>query len=107
MPTVYFRISQTSPEATSTKAPTAATPISWVTSRPVPPPKNRPPRADREVTPSWANRPMHTVPNTPQHRWTEVAPTGSSTWTLSKNSTAKTTSTPAAAPMIREEPTLT
>ena len=89
------------------KAPTASTPISWVSSREVPPPKKRPFRTESVVTPSWANRPIHRVPNTPQHRWTEVAPTGSSTWMRSKNSTAKTTSTPARAPMSREEATLT
>ena len=54
------------------------------------------------VTPSWANRPIHRVPNTPQHRWTEVAPTGSSIFARSKNTTANTTITPAMAPMMRE-----
>src|SRR5688500_6409072 len=49
-----------------------------------------------------ANRPTHSVPNTPLTRCTDVAPTGSSILILSNPSTASTTSTPATAPMPTE-----
>src|SRR5699024_11288388 len=88
MPTVYLRASQTRPDVTKVKPPTARTPSSWTPSRPAPPPNSRPLRVARVVTPSSAKRPTHRVPNTPQHRWTAVAPTGSSTWSLSKKPTA-------------------
>ena len=101
MPTVYLRASQTRPEVTKVNAPTAKTPRTWTPSRPKPPPNSRPLRVARVVTPSSEKMPTHRVPNTPQHRWTAVAPTGSSTWSLSKKPTANTTSTPASAPMIR------
>ena len=56
---------------------------------------------------SCAKSPTQMVPKTPQTRCTESAPTGSSSFTLSKNSTANTTITPAIRPMMTELPTLT
>ena len=41
------------------------------------------------------------MPHTPFTQWTETAPTGSSTWILSKKNTLRTTSTPPMAPMSR------
>ena len=51
--------------------------------------------------------PAARVPQAPQTPCTEMAPTGSSTRILSKNSTEKTTSTPATAPMMMALPGVT
>ena len=61
----------------------------------MPPPKSRPSPVVFGMIESCAKRPTQIVPKTPQTRCTESAPTGSSSFTLSKKSTAKTTSTPA------------
>ena len=47
-----------------------------------------------------ANSPTQIVPNMPPTRWTDRAPTGSSSLILSNNRTEKTTSTPAMRPMM-------
>src|SRR3990172_2081107 len=56
---------------------------------------------------SWASRPSIKVPKTPHMRWTEMAPTGSSTLIRSKKRTERTTKTPAPRPMMSESATLT
>src|SRR5688572_7344531 len=59
------------------------------------------------ITAGEANSPTQIVPNTPPTRWTESAPTGSSTLNLSQQRTDSTTRPPATAPMIAAAPTLT
>ena len=63
------------------KMPMLMMPISWLTSWA---PPARPPKM-----------PTARVPHMPATRWTDMAPTGSSILTLSKNSTEKTTMAPA------------
>src|SRR5688572_21197344 len=59
------------------------------------------------MTVGLANSPTQIVPNMPQTRWTQRAPTGSSSRSLSNISTLKTTSAPAAVPMIAAPATVT
>src|SRR5437870_6491845 len=75
----------------------------------IPPPVSRPGFAAAAAgqTVGFANNPKQSVPNTPFTKWTEVAPTGSSTWTRSKKNTARTTRIPAMTPMMKELATLT
>src|SRR3989338_3645510 len=94
-------------EATSTKPPPATTPVSCAMRSLAPPPKRRPLPVVFGLTQSSAKRPTKIVPRIPQTRWTEVAPTGSSTPTLSKQITAGTTTAPAMSPMIAALDTLT
>ncbi len=49
---------------------------------------------------SVENNPTANVPQTPQNPWTEIAPTGSSTLTLSSAKTPNTTRTPEIAPIM-------
>src|SRR5688572_27714163 len=67
----------------------------------------RPPRplltlAAKGVSVGSANKPIATIPQTPQARWTGEAPTASSILIFSKKSAAKGIKIPATAPTIRE-----
>ena len=69
----------------------AKTPITCVIRNDAPPPKKSPP--------SEANKPTAIVPKRPFTPWTAIAPTGSSTLSLSIYITAKSTSIPAKRPI--------
>lgn len=102
MPTVFLRINQTIPVVANTNAPITTVPRSCMPKGSNPPPYNRPFVVERLVTPSLAKIPTQRVPKIPQPRCTEVAPTGSSIFLLSKNLTRKTTKMPAIAPISRD-----
>ena len=106
MPIVALSRNHTADVEMNTKAPIATMPMICGINCAVPPPMNRPAltAAAAGQTVGSANSPTHSVPKMPFTRWTDVAPTGSSSFILSKKSTANTTSTPAMRPMRRALP---
>src|SRR5918994_3028719 len=101
-PRIASMIFQTISETRKTKTPTPTTPASCAIKIPAPPPKNRPLPVVLGVNSACANKPTQIVPKMPQTKCPEVAPPGSSIFTLSKNRTDNTTNAPATKPIISE-----